>query len=175
MVELRKRKAAEAPAAPPLTKRPSSVKTGASKGEAAATGNNEAPANGASSGSKVTTGDAIDFGGFGGEVETNKGEKITLKELVEDSKSGVVLFTYPKASTPGCRSALFLFCSYFCAPLYAFGFSCQFSGHLRLIFNRHHSGLPFQRGLQTIDRNWVLYLWTVHRLAKIQHNLQDEA
>ena len=59
------------------------------------------------SGGPPKTGDKIDFEGFGGEVETNDGEKVTLKSLVEKSEAGVVLFTYPKASTPGCRSCLF--------------------------------------------------------------------
>jgi hypothetical protein len=29
-----------------------------------------------------------------------------LKKLVDESKAGVVLFTYPKASTPGCKFLL---------------------------------------------------------------------
>ncbi|KAH6652928.1 thioredoxin-like protein, partial [Truncatella angustata] len=37
------------------------------------------------------------------------GKKTTLKELVDESKSGVVLFTYPKASTPGCTTQVCLF------------------------------------------------------------------
>lgn len=45
-------------------------------------------------------GDKIDLEGFGGEIETNEGDKVTLAQLVKDSKQGVVLFTYPKASTP---------------------------------------------------------------------------
>jgi peroxiredoxin Q/BCP len=138
MVELRKRKAAEAPAAPPLTKRPSSVKS--SKGKAVATEKNKAPANGASSGSKVTIGDAIDFHDFGGEVETDEGEKTTFKKLVEDSKSGVVLFTYPKASTPGCRPTIARIPALHSVPLNYFGSSTVIS---RLTSNRHHSGLPF--------------------------------
>lgn len=48
------------------------------------------------------TGDSVPLEGFGGEIETNDGEKVTLAKLVADSKAGVVLFTYPKASTPGC-------------------------------------------------------------------------
>lgn len=48
--------------------------------------------------------DTIDIEAFGGEFETNEGEKTTLKKLLEESKSGVVFFTYPKASTPGCKS-----------------------------------------------------------------------
>lgn len=58
------------------------------------------------------TGDKISFEGFGGEIETNEGKKVTLKSLVDESEAGVVLFTYPKASTPGCRCCfplLFLF------------------------------------------------------------------
>lgn len=55
---------------------------------------------------KVAPGDIITLEGFGGEILTNDGEKTTLKELVEKSKAGVVLFTYPKASTPGCTLAL---------------------------------------------------------------------
>jgi peroxiredoxin Q/BCP len=47
-------------------------------------------------------GDTIDLASFGGEVETHDGQKTTLAKLVEESKGGVVLFTYPKASTPGC-------------------------------------------------------------------------
>lgn len=52
---------------------------------------------------KPVVGDTISLDGFGGEVETNDGTKTTLKALVDESKSGVVLFTYPKASTPGCK------------------------------------------------------------------------
>lgn len=48
--------------------------------------------------------DTIDIEGFGGEIETHDGDKTTLKALVEKSKAGIVLFTYPKASTPGCKS-----------------------------------------------------------------------
>ncbi|RKF60127.1 Peroxiredoxin bcp1 [Golovinomyces cichoracearum] len=44
----------------------------------------------------------INLNQFGGEIETHEGAKTTLQELVERSESGVVLFTYPKASTPGC-------------------------------------------------------------------------
>lgn len=46
--------------------------------------------------------DVLDLEGFGGEIEINDGTKTTLKKLVEESTAGVVLFTYPKASTPGC-------------------------------------------------------------------------
>lgn len=52
---------------------------------------------------KIAVGDVIDLEGFGGEIQTNDGETTSLKKLLDDSKSGVVLFTYPKASTPGCK------------------------------------------------------------------------
>lgn len=53
--------------------------------------------------SPVRSGDTIPLDGFGGEIETNEGVKTTLKTLVDSSKSGVVIFTYPRASTPGCK------------------------------------------------------------------------
>lgn len=59
----------------------------------------------ASSTGSPKVGDTIDLTSFGGEVETHDGTKTTLAKLVEESKDGVVLFTYPKASTPGCQSA----------------------------------------------------------------------
>jgi peroxiredoxin Q/BCP len=117
MVELRKRKTP-----PPAPDRPTKKKTGpkpkASKlAEAveaveekveeavaavtsAITGD-AAVTNGASSAPKV--GDVIDLEGFGGAIELQDGKKTTFKELVDESKAGVVLFTYPKASTPGCE------------------------------------------------------------------------
>ena len=60
--------------------------------------------NGPASSGKVSAGDTIDLEGFGSVVETNDGDKTTLKELVDKSDGGVVLFTYPAASTPGCKS-----------------------------------------------------------------------
>lgn len=51
-------------------------------------------------------GDVVDLESFGGTVQTQDGEKVTLKQLAEKSKAGVVLFTYPKASTPGCKCPL---------------------------------------------------------------------
>jgi peroxiredoxin Q/BCP len=49
-------------------------------------------------------GDTIALDKLGGEIETNDGIQTTLKKLVGESKSGIVLFTYPRASTPGCKS-----------------------------------------------------------------------
>jgi peroxiredoxin Q/BCP len=52
-------------------------------------------------------GDQIDLETFGGEIETNSEQTVTLASLVENSKKGVVLFTYPKASTPYVHSKLY--------------------------------------------------------------------
>lgn len=87
--------------------------TGKSIAKAAKANGDEAPA--AAPAAKpaakgpAKAGDTIDLSTFGGEVETNDGTKTTLAKLVEESKSGVVLFTYPKASTPGCTKQACLF------------------------------------------------------------------
>ncbi|KAI1350673.1 thioredoxin-like protein [Xylaria sp. FL0043] len=118
-VELRKRKApAPAPAPEPPAKKRSKVSKAAAKVKAtvkgaatAATVTSAKPAvtNGSSKSGKPVVGDVISLDGFGGEVETNDGVKTTLKALVDESKAGVVLFTYPKASTPGCTNQACLF------------------------------------------------------------------
>lgn len=108
MVELRKRKApADTQPSPPVKKANSVKSSTSSKKGASSTNGVKATAN------KVAAGDTITIDGFGGEVETNDGEKVTLKKLVDESKSGVVLFTYPKASTPGCRHSLIFYLSPF--------------------------------------------------------------
>lgn len=117
MVELRKRPAP--PAAPPPAKKKAAPKGKAKKDEpvaeepaategadaAAETAAKDAVAETAaksssSSSSPPKQGDKIDLESFGGEIETNDGQKTTLAQLVQNSKKGVVLFTYPKASTP---------------------------------------------------------------------------
>ena len=52
---------------------------------------------------KLTVGDKIDLDGFGGTVQTHDGTDVTVSQLLEKSGAGIVLFTYPKASTPGCE------------------------------------------------------------------------
>ncbi|MCJ1340117.1 hypothetical protein MMC09_005411 [Bachmanniomyces sp. S44760] len=112
MVELRKRKAPDNVSAPPV-KKATSVKSAASSASAA---------NGAGKAPQIKAGDTLTLDGFGGEVETNDGEKTTLKALIEKSEAGVVVFTYPKASTPGCTTQACLFRDEF-TPLTATGFS----------------------------------------------------
>lgn len=63
-----------------------------------------APTAASSAGGPPKVGNTIDnVAAFGGEVETHEGTKTSLAKLLEASKGGVVLFTYPKASTPGCK------------------------------------------------------------------------
>lgn len=108
MVELRKRKdppSTNIKAAPSKKSTPSAAAK-KNRGADRELSNPEGSTNTVSSG-KLKTGDTIKLQGFGGEIETNDGEKTTLEQLVDRSQSGVVLFTYPKASTPGCKSSLF--------------------------------------------------------------------
>ncbi|KAI0144011.1 AhpC-TSA-domain-containing protein [Hypoxylon sp. NC0597] len=112
-VELRKRKA-PAPAPEPPAKKQSKASKVATKVKEAVKGKSAksakpANANGSSKPAKPVVGDTIALDGFGGEVETNDGKKTTLKALVDESESGVVIFTYPKASTPGCTTQACLF------------------------------------------------------------------
>ncbi|KAI1270702.1 thioredoxin-like protein [Xylariaceae sp. FL1019] len=129
-VELRKRKAPPPPP-PPAKKRQSKVakaatavkaavskpveklteKTTAKPDEEPTEKLTEKPAdtNGSSTSKKPAVGDIISLDGFGGAIETNDGAKTTLKALVDNSKAGVVLFTYPKASTPGCTKQVCFF------------------------------------------------------------------
>ncbi|KAL1863942.1 hypothetical protein VTK73DRAFT_6321 [Phialemonium thermophilum] len=113
-VELRKRKAPPPPPEPPAKKVAKAAKSVAARGKAVAGAAKPAPkANGSSAPAKTAAkpavGDVLALDGFGGEVETNDGKKTTLKALVDESKAGVVLFTYPKASTPGCTNQACLF------------------------------------------------------------------
>jgi peroxiredoxin Q/BCP len=123
-VELRKRKAVEPAPAPPAKKKNPVAKV-ADKIKEAITGSpKSSKTNGAevAAPAKVAVGETIALEGFGGEIETHDGQKTTLKKLVEESKAGVVLFTYPKASTPGCTTQACLFRDSY-TPLTATGFS----------------------------------------------------
>ncbi|KKY14515.1 putative disrupter of telomere silencing protein [Diplodia seriata] len=143
MVELRKRKTPP-PAPEKAAKRKPGPKSKTTKAKAAAADAVETAAakveetvnkveetatNGASSttkssaaGGKPEVGSKLDLDGFGGDIETNDGTKTTLKKLVDESKQGVVLFTYPRASTPGCTKQACLFRDSF-TPLTATGLS----------------------------------------------------
>src|ERR1700761_4401046 len=100
MVELRKRPAP--PPAPPPAKKKAAAKPKEPKAKKENSSAMDSKG-GDESGGPPKVGDTITLDGFGGEVETNDEDKVTLAKLVEDSKAGVVLFTYPKASTPGCK------------------------------------------------------------------------
>jgi len=119
-VELRKRKATEPVPAPPAKK--NAVSRAVSKVKEAITGSPKASNTNGSTAAKVAVGDTVDLESFGGEIETHEGVKTTLKKLVDESKGGVVLFTYPKASTPGCTTQACLFRDSY-APLTVTGYS----------------------------------------------------
>jgi len=123
-VELRKRKAVEPPPAPPAKKK-SVVTKVADKVKAAISSpkkESKAASTSSTASVKATVGNTIDLSTFGGEIETNDGKKTTLKQLVDESKAGVVLFTYPRASTPGCTKQACLFRDSY-TPLTATGYS----------------------------------------------------
>jgi peroxiredoxin Q/BCP len=107
-VQLRKRKAPDAaPSGAPPAKKPNAVKAAVSKVKSKLSNGNATASKAVPSGvkpSKINVGDVISLEGFGGTIQTQDGEETTLKALVDKSKGGVVLFTYPKASTPGCKS-----------------------------------------------------------------------
>ncbi|KAK4680388.1 thioredoxin peroxidase dot5 [Podospora pseudoanserina] len=122
-VELRKRKAPPPPPEPPAKRATATKKAAAPKKTAAAkvkdavketvTKVTEAATftNGAAAASaeKPAVGDVITLDGFGGEIALQTGDSTTLAALAEKSKKGVVLFTYPKASTPGCTRQACMF------------------------------------------------------------------
>jgi thioredoxin-dependent peroxiredoxin len=89
-------------AAKPKVAKPATKSNGVSKATKAATPPKES-AKPAKATSAPAKGDRIDLEGFGGEIESNDSTKTSLKEIVGASKAGVVIFTYPKASTPGCK------------------------------------------------------------------------
>lgn len=114
VVELRKRKAA--PTQPePVSKKAATAKpaktTKTTKEDAKPKkAAEDVKSKSATSSAKVKVpqvGDVISLEGFGGELQTQDGASTNLKSLIESSKAGVVLFTYPRASTPGCKFLAF--------------------------------------------------------------------
>lgn len=89
----------------------------------AATANAAVPAEGAAPAAtsstkldKASVGSKITLAGFGGTVSTHEGRQVSVQELLQeveaspgDKGKGLVLFTYPKASTPGCTTQACLF------------------------------------------------------------------
>lgn len=139
-VELRKRPPPKETATPaPASKRGSgagsAAKKLADKAKAAVTGasatatstgkttttnnsNGSAVVNGkAATTDKISVGQTLNLDGFGGTIQTNDGADTTLKDLLEKSGAGIVIFTYPRASTPGCK---FSFPSSWCSGLFHF-------------------------------------------------------
>ncbi|KAG8528021.1 uncharacterized protein KY384_006937 [Bacidia gigantensis] len=102
MPELRKRQAPE-PATGNFTKRPNSSTTNVN------TKSGDVDRQVAKN-SKIAVGEIINSAGLGGEIETHEGAKVTLQSLLDEcGRSNLVIFTYPKASTPGCTTQACLF------------------------------------------------------------------
>lgn len=102
-MELRKRKAPAEPAQQAAPKKRTSragANTTAKKAKTEETKASETPA---APSKRPAVGDTIDLGDFQDEITFQDGTSTSLKALVAESKSGVVLFTYPRASTPGCK------------------------------------------------------------------------
>ncbi|KAK2750631.1 hypothetical protein FQN57_002702 [Myotisia sp. PD_48] len=53
--------------------------------------------------------DVLDLSLYEDEIQLEDGTTTSFKALVDESKSGVIVFTYPKASTPGCTTQACLF------------------------------------------------------------------
>lgn len=106
MVELRKRKAAPEPEVTNKKKsgiaKVSAHKTTDESETAGAAATTSKSSNTKSASQPFEQGDSIDLDGFGGDILLTDGATSNLKSLVDDSVGGVVLFTYPKANTPGC-------------------------------------------------------------------------
>lgn len=141
MVELRKRKTPDTPAppkpAPSKKKSTTSISSKAAKdatASAAAAPKDEKPAAPAaaapaeakpSSTNGLATGDALSAASapwLSASITTQDGTATSISALVAASKAGVVLFTYPKASTPGCTTQACLFRDDY-TPLSATGLS----------------------------------------------------
>lgn len=102
MVELRKRKTPSEPSTTGKKKKTQPITTKLPENP----GTKESSDQPNTSQSSISVGDTLTLDGFGGEVELNDGSKTTLKSLVDASNSGVVIFTYPRASTPGCKLSI---------------------------------------------------------------------
>ncbi|CAK7234697.1 thioredoxin peroxidase dot5 [Sporothrix curviconia] len=163
-MELRKRKAPETPAAPVKKAAKPKAEKAAKPEKAEKTKKTEKPAGKAAKAATTKAapakkpkdtsapappfpevGSTIDLEGFGGSIQTNDGTTTTLKELVEASKAGVVLFTYPKASTPGCTKQACLFRDKY-TPLTAGGLAIYGLSHDTLEANtkfKTNQNLPY--------------------------------
>lgn len=182
MVELRKRKT---PSQLPSAKKRSKVAREPAADLTQKMGGKESQERTCSSTRTPNVGDTIVLDGFGGEIETNDGGKTSLKKLVDDSDSGVVLFTYPKASTPGCKFNAQL------RPLLTSRYLCTKCVHLRtfanylksavflallkLMCSRYQTGLPVSGSPWPVDIHWSVYLWTLSRFAQSELHIQNQA
>ncbi|PYH97749.1 AhpC-TSA-domain-containing protein [Aspergillus ellipticus CBS 707.79] len=106
MVELRKRKAPAQPPNPERRGKRTHLPAAASKSPAQRA---DDTSHSAPSSLNLKVGATIELDNFGGDFETNDGNKTTLRILTNSSKNGIVIFIYPRASTPGCTKQACLF------------------------------------------------------------------
>jgi hypothetical protein len=181
MVELRKRPAP--PAAAPPAKKKAAPKSKAKKEDATtaeavaeeqpAVADNAAVEDAAkdapaepkakTSSSPPKQGDKIDLEGFGGEIETNDGEKTTLAQLAKSSKKGVVLFTYPKASTPYVSAEVTV------------NLTKKPQANKIIQQRLHNPSLPLPRLLRATNSHWARNLRPQHRQSQSKHHFQNQA
>lgn len=173
MVELRKRKSTtnvDPTPAKKSTAKPKAAKAAAAPAEpkpqdepsaAGAEAKAEEPAP-ASKG--IATGDQLTIDGFGGQFGLTDGaaaDKTTLQALLDKAETGVILFTYPKASTPGCKIPSVL-------PVRR--------GHPRANpSHRHQAGLSLPRQPRRPHQDRLRHLRPLPRLGQGQHLVQGEA
>ncbi|EED23640.1 disrupter of telomere silencing protein Dot5, putative [Talaromyces stipitatus ATCC 10500] len=109
VVELRKRKAPAAQPGPVKKKAATAKSTKKVPKAEKATEEVKSKDTTTSKAAVPKVGDVISLEGFGGELQTQDGESTALQSLIASSKAGVVLFTYPRASTPGCTKQACMF------------------------------------------------------------------
>lgn len=71
--------------------------------ETPAVNGNSAPTSNGAVAKAIGVGQTLELDGFGGTVQTHDGADVTFKDLLDKSGAGIVIFTYPRASTPGCK------------------------------------------------------------------------
>ncbi|EAS35612.3 peroxiredoxin Q/BCP [Coccidioides immitis RS] len=109
-MELRKRKAPAEPKDARATKKKADTKASAPKArESKAKAKETEKSEPSPSREPPTVGAILDLEQYQDEVQLQDATPSSLKALLESSKNGVVLFTYPKASTPGCTRQACMF------------------------------------------------------------------
>jgi len=87
----------------------------------------------------LQTGDTIpDLAQFGNSILLQTGESTTFESILSKSKKGVVVFTYPKANTPGCKPPPQPFLLFFCVLVF---------GNVLTLESRYYTSMLVQHSL----------------------------